>query len=85
MDTQRPGAAAGKGGAPVDVKSTLDPISRSIQKSLGILHQLHCNVSSFTANSQSTLLEHINSLVNESNEMQRAAQDCDIQVPLEAY
>jgi len=78
-----PGASAGNGGVPVDVKSTLDPISRSIQKSLGTLQQLHCNVSSFTANSQLTVLERINSLVNELNEMQRAAQDCDIQVPLE--
>jgi mediator of RNA polymerase II transcription subunit 10 len=83
MDAQNPGASAGNGGAPVDVKPILDPISRSIQKSLGILHQMHCTVSSFTANSQLNLLDRINYLVNEINEMQKAAQDIDIQVPLE--
>lgn len=83
MDAQNPGASAGNGGAPVDVKTTLDPVLRSIQKSLGILHQMHCTVSSFTANSQYTLLERLNFLVNELNEMQKAAQNTDIQVPLE--
>jgi len=83
MDAQNPAAYAGNGGAPVDAKSSLDPVSRSIQKSLGLLHQMHCTVSSFAANSQLTLLERMNSLVNELNEMQKAAQDIDIQVPLE--
>lgn len=83
MDAQNPGASAGNGGAPVDVKTTLDPVLRSIQKSLGILHQMHCTVSSFTANSQYILLERLNFLVNELNEMQKAAQNTDIQVPLE--
>ena len=40
MNVQNPGASAVNGGTPVDVKSSIDPISRSIRKSLGILQQL---------------------------------------------
>uniref|UniRef100_A0A0C9QLS1 Mediator of RNA polymerase II transcription subunit 10 n=1 Tax=Wollemia nobilis TaxID=56998 RepID=A0A0C9QLS1_9CONI len=83
MESQNPGHSTGNGGAPMDVKPSLDPVLKSIQKSLGILHQLHCTVSSFTVNSQLTLLERVNSLVCEFDEMQKAAQNCDIQVPLE--
>ncbi|XP_057858353.2 mediator of RNA polymerase II transcription subunit 10b [Cryptomeria japonica] len=83
MDSQNPGGSAGNGGTPIDLKHTVDPVSKSIQKSLGILHQLHCTVSSFNINSQLNLLERVNSLVGELDQMQKAAQNCDIQVPLE--
>jgi hypothetical protein len=40
-------------------KQSLESISDSIQRSLALLHQIHCSVSAFTLPSQLTLLERL--------------------------
>ncbi|KAG0453207.1 hypothetical protein HPP92_025871 [Vanilla planifolia] len=55
----------------------------SIQKSLGILHQLYLTVSSFNVASQLPLLQRLNALVAELQAMQKLAENCNIQVPME--
>ena len=44
---------------PSTQKQSLENISASIQRSLALLHQIHCSVSSFTLPSQLTLLERL--------------------------
>ncbi|PIA57666.1 hypothetical protein AQUCO_00600419v1 [Aquilegia coerulea] len=64
-------------------KQNLNHVINSIDKTLGLLHQLHLTVSSFNVASQLPLLQRVNSLVTELDTMQRLADNCNIQVPME--
>ncbi|KAJ3692743.1 hypothetical protein LUZ60_011838 [Juncus effusus] len=66
-----------------EAKRNLEQVTDSIQKSLGILHQLHLTVSSFNVSSQHSLLERLNTLVTELDSMQKLSENCKIQVPME--
>ncbi|XP_042513602.1 mediator of RNA polymerase II transcription subunit 10b-like [Macadamia integrifolia] len=66
-----------------DPKQNLNQVINSIQKTLGLLHQLHLTVSSFSVASQLPLLQRLNALVSELDTMQRLAENCNIQVPME--
>ncbi|KAL0800068.1 hypothetical protein Bca101_055243 [Brassica carinata] len=66
-----------------DSKENLNQVINSIQKTLGLLHQLHLTVSSFTPASQLHLLQRLNSLVSELNSMAKLSEKCNIQVPME--
>ncbi|CAG7901845.1 unnamed protein product [Brassica rapa] len=66
-----------------DSKENLNQVINSIQKTLGLLHQLHLTVSSFTPASQPHLLQRLNSLVSELNSMTKLSEKCNIQVPME--
>ncbi|KAL2524884.1 Mediator of RNA polymerase II transcription subunit 10b [Abeliophyllum distichum] len=55
----------------------------SNQKTLGILHQLYLTVSSFNIASQVPLLQRMNNLVLELDSMNRLAEKCNIQMPME--
>ncbi|CAN7127528.1 unnamed protein product [Brassica rapa subsp. narinosa] len=66
-----------------DSKENLNQVINSIQKTLGLLHQLHLTVSSFTPASQLHLLQRLNSLVSELNSMTKLSEKCNIQVPME--
>ncbi|KAF6153707.1 hypothetical protein GIB67_000940 [Kingdonia uniflora] len=66
-----------------DPKQNLNHVINSIQKTLGLLHQLNLTVSSFNVASQLPLLERLNVLVTELDTMQRLAKNCNIQVPME--
>ncbi|XP_062144229.1 mediator of RNA polymerase II transcription subunit 10b-like [Alnus glutinosa] len=99
MDSSQNAAAAGTGGsgngmiisqandtATTDVddpKQNLNQVINSIQKNLGLLHQLYLTVSSFNAASQLPLLQRLNSLVMELDNMVKLAEKCNIQVPME--
>lgn len=61
----------------------LDDISASIQRSLALLHQLHCSVSSFSLPSQLTLLDRLNGVMKELSVMHSAAEDCHFQIPMD--
>ncbi|KAH7435758.1 hypothetical protein KP509_06G078500 [Ceratopteris richardii] len=61
----------------------LDDVSASIQRSLALLHQLHCSVSSFTLSSQLTLLDRLNGVIKELSTMHSAAEDCHFQIPVD--
>ncbi|KAK9716715.1 hypothetical protein RND81_06G252700 [Saponaria officinalis] len=61
----------------------LSEVIKSIEKTLGILHQLYLTVSSFNVASQLPLLHRINSLVAELDSLMSMSQHCDIQLPLE--
>ncbi|ONM23023.1 Mediator complex subunit 10 CG5057-PA [Zea mays] len=86
-------AAAGNGGVqasgaggerPEDAsKQNLAQVTSSIQKTLGLLHQLNLTVSSFNSASQLPLLQRLNALVAELDTMQKLAEGCNIQVPME--
>ncbi|CAH8382287.1 unnamed protein product, partial [Eruca vesicaria subsp. sativa] len=65
-----------------DSKEDLNQVINSIQKTLGLLHQLHLTVSSFTPASQLHLLQRLNSLVTELNIMAKLSEKCNIQVPI---
>ncbi|EMS49589.1 Mediator of RNA polymerase II transcription subunit 10 [Triticum urartu] len=86
-----PAAASGnglQGGAGGDrpedpSKQNLAQVTGSIQKTLGLLHQLNLNVSSFSSASQLPLLQRLNALVAELDTMQKLADGCNIQVPME--
>ncbi|XP_073152842.1 mediator of RNA polymerase II transcription subunit 10b-like isoform X2 [Henckelia pumila] len=67
----------------VDPKQNLTQVINSIQKTLGILHQLYLNVSSFNVASQLALLQRMNNLVLELDNMTRLAKNCNIQVPMD--
>eukprot|EP00249_Psilotum_nudum_P009287 c21834_g1_i1 orf=63-725(+) len=71
-----------RGGNPA-AAGALEEISSSVQRSLALLHQLHCSVSSFTLPSQLVLLERLNGVVKELSFMHSAAQDCHIDVPID--
>nr|XP_019708920.1 mediator of RNA polymerase II transcription subunit 10b isoform X2 [Elaeis guineensis] len=76
------GAAAATDSA--DERSqNLKQVINSVDKTLGLLHQLYLTVSSFSAASQLPLLQRLNALVAELDTMQKLAENCDIQVPME--
>ncbi|KAM3353398.1 hypothetical protein ACQJBY_024513 [Aegilops geniculata] len=79
------GVQGGAGGdRPEDPsKQNLAQVTGSIQKTLGLLHQLNLNVSSFSSASQLPLLQRLNALVAELDTMQKLADGCNIQVPME--
>ncbi|KAL3499152.1 hypothetical protein ACH5RR_038245 [Cinchona calisaya] len=64
-------------------KQNLNQVINSIQKTLGILHQLSLTVSSFNVASQLPLLHRMNNLVLELDNMSKLAENCNIQVPME--
>ncbi|KAK9145756.1 hypothetical protein Sjap_005659 [Stephania japonica] len=64
-------------------KQNLNNVINSIDKTLGLLHQLHLTVSSFNVASQLPLLQRLNGLVSELDTMQKLAGNCNIQVPME--
>ncbi|KAH7513657.1 hypothetical protein FEM48_Zijuj11G0004300 [Ziziphus jujuba var. spinosa] len=66
-----------------DPKQNLNQVINSIQKTLGLLHQLYLTVSSFNAASQLPLLQRLNSLVMELDNMVKLSEKCNIQVPME--
>ncbi|KAK2981924.1 hypothetical protein RJ640_019144 [Escallonia rubra] len=66
-----------------DTKQNLEQVSNSIQKTLGIIHQLYLTVSSFNVASQLPLLQRLNYLVLELDNMTKLSEKCDIQVPME--
>ncbi|KAK3129639.1 hypothetical protein QOZ80_6BG0482650 [Eleusine coracana subsp. coracana] len=77
--------ASGAGGErPEDAsKQNLAQVTNSIQRTLGLLHQLNLTVSSFNSASQLPLLQRLNGLVAELDTMQKLAEGCNIQVPME--
>ncbi|XP_062194157.1 mediator of RNA polymerase II transcription subunit 10b-like [Phragmites australis] len=77
--------ASGPGGErPEDAsRQNLAQVTSSIQKTLGLLHQLNLTVSSFNSASQLPLLQRLNALVGELDTMQKLAEGCNIQVPME--
>ncbi|XVF10312.1 hypothetical protein REPUB_Repub07fG0171900 [Reevesia pubescens] len=66
-----------------DPKQNLNQVINSIQKTIGLLHQLYLTVSSFNAASQLPLLQRLNSLVTELDNMSKLSEKCNIQVPME--
>ncbi|XP_017232308.1 mediator of RNA polymerase II transcription subunit 10b isoform X2 [Daucus carota subsp. sativus] len=66
-----------------DPKQNLDETINSIQKSLGLLHQLYLTVSSFNLASQPHLLQRLNNLVLELDNMSKLSEKCNIDVPME--
>ncbi|XP_010533544.1 PREDICTED: mediator of RNA polymerase II transcription subunit 10b [Tarenaya hassleriana] len=66
-----------------DPKENLNQVINSIQKNLGLLHQLYLTVSSFNPASQLPLLQRLNSLVMELDNMAKLSEKCNIQVPME--
>ncbi|KAL5851101.1 hypothetical protein ACOSQ3_006219 [Xanthoceras sorbifolium] len=66
-----------------DPKQNLNQTINSVQKTLGLLHQLYLTVSSFNSASQLPLLQRLNSLVMELDNMVKLSEKCDIQVPVE--
>ncbi|VVA97831.1 unnamed protein product [Arabis nemorensis] len=68
---------------PSAAKEDLNQVINSIQKTLGLLHQLHLTISSFTPANKHHLLNRINSLVSELDSMAKLSEKCNIQVPME--
>ncbi|XP_052727384.1 mediator of RNA polymerase II transcription subunit 10b isoform X2 [Vigna angularis] len=66
-----------------DSMQKLNQVSNSIQKTLGLIHQLSLTVSTFNAAFQMPLLQRINGLVVELDNMVKLAEKCNIQVPME--
>lgn len=66
-----------------DPKQNLTQVINSIQKTLGIIHQLYLTVSSFNVASQLPLLQRLNTLVLELDNMTKLSEKCNIQVPME--
>ncbi|XP_027191124.1 mediator of RNA polymerase II transcription subunit 10b-like isoform X2 [Cicer arietinum] len=66
-----------------DSMQNLNQVSNSIQKTLGLIHQLYLTVSTFNAAFQMPLLQRINGLVAELDNMVKLAEKCNIQVPME--
>lgn len=66
-----------------DPKQNLNQVINSIQKTLGLIHQLSLTVSFFNISSQLPLLQRLNSLVMELDKMMKLAEKCNIQVPME--
>ncbi|CAL0306431.1 unnamed protein product [Lupinus luteus] len=75
-------SAASAAGAD-DSMQKLNQVSNSIQKTLGLIHQLYLTVSTFNAAFQMPLLQRINGLVVELDNMVKLAEKCNIQVPME--
>ncbi|BFG32085.1 mediator of RNA polymerase II transcription subunit 10b isoform X2 [Prunus yedoensis var. nudiflora] len=68
-----------------DPKQNLNEVNNSIQKILGLIHQLYLTVSSFNAASQLPLLQRLNALVIELDNMAKLSEKCNIQVPMEVF
>ncbi|XP_008788119.1 mediator of RNA polymerase II transcription subunit 10b-like [Phoenix dactylifera] len=66
-----------------DSSQNLKQVIHSVDKTLGLLHQLYLTVSSFSVVSQLPLLQRLNALVADLDTMQKLAENCDIQVPME--
>ncbi|XP_078444698.1 mediator of RNA polymerase II transcription subunit 10b-like [Wolffia australiana] len=66
-----------------DSKQNLNQITNSIQKTIGLLHELHLTVTSFNAASQLPLLQRLNALVAECGTMRTLAGNCNFQIPME--
>ncbi|CAI9764095.1 unnamed protein product [Fraxinus pennsylvanica] len=66
-----------------DSKQNLTLVTNSIEKTLGILHQLDLTVSSNNVASKLPLLRAMNNLVLELDNMKKLADNCNIQVPME--
>ncbi|GAB4861110.1 Mediator of RNA polymerase II transcription subunit 10b [Ancistrocladus abbreviatus] len=66
-----------------DPKQNLNDVINSIEKTLGLLHQLYLTVSSFNLASQLPLLQRLNSLVSELDNMMKLSEKCNIHVPME--
>ncbi|KAG6482532.1 mediator of RNA polymerase II transcription subunit 10b-like [Zingiber officinale] len=66
-----------------EAKQNLNQVINSIDKTLGLLYQLYITVSSFSVASQLPLLQRLNALVAEFDAMQKMADKCNIQIPLE--
>ncbi|KAJ7955549.1 Mediator of RNA polymerase II transcription subunit 10 [Quillaja saponaria] len=64
-------------------EQNLNQVNNSIQKTLGLLHQLYLTVSSFNTASQLPLLQRLNTLVMELDNMVKLSEKCNIQVPME--
>nr|AFK33660.1 unknown [Medicago truncatula] len=75
-------AAASASGADDSIQN-LSQISNSIEKTLGLIHQLSLTVSTFNSALQMPLLQRINGLVVELDNMVKLAEKCNIQVPME--
>nr|CAN83497.1 hypothetical protein VITISV_026967 [Vitis vinifera] len=75
--------AATAGAGSEDPKQNLNQVINSIQKTLGLLHQLYLTVSSFNVASQLPLLQRLNALVSELDNMTKLSEKCNIQVPME--
>ncbi|KAH0642348.1 hypothetical protein KY290_033938 [Solanum tuberosum] len=77
-------AAASIAGSPAEEsKHNLNQVINSIDKTLGILHQLNLTVSSYNVSSQLPLLQRMNNLVLELDNMAKLGEKCNIQVPME--
>lgn len=77
-------AAASTAGSPAEEsKQNLNQVINSIDKTLGILHQLYLTVSSYNVSSQLPLLQRMNNLVLEVDNMAKLGEKCNIQVPME--
>ncbi|KAL3330267.1 hypothetical protein AABB24_034222 [Solanum stoloniferum] len=77
-------AAASIAGSPAEEsKQNLNQVINSIDKTLGILHQLNLTVSSYNVSSQLPLLQRMNNLVLELDNMAKLGEKCNIQVPME--
>ncbi|XP_019157208.1 PREDICTED: mediator of RNA polymerase II transcription subunit 10b-like [Ipomoea nil] len=77
--SQNSSASATTGSSPADdSKQNLNQVINSIQKTLGMLHQLY-----LTVDSQLPFLQRMNALVSELDNMAKLAEKCDIQVPME--
>ncbi|XP_009608619.1 mediator of RNA polymerase II transcription subunit 10b-like isoform X2 [Nicotiana tomentosiformis] len=77
-------AAASTAGSPAEEsKQNLNQVINSIDKTLGILHQLYLTVSSYNVSSQLPLLQRLNNLVLELDNMAKLGEKCNIQVPME--
>ncbi|KAI4306331.1 hypothetical protein L6164_029618 [Bauhinia variegata] len=66
-----------------DSMQKLNQVINSIQKTLGLIHQLYLTVSSFNPAFQMVLLQRINSLAMELDNMVKLSEKCNIQVPME--
>ncbi|KAF3648831.1 Mediator of RNA polymerase II transcription subunit 10a [Capsicum annuum] len=77
-------SAANATGSPAEEsKQNLNQVINSIDKTLGILHQLYLTVSAYNVSSQFPLLQRMNNLVVELDNMARLGEKCNIQVPME--
>ncbi|KAL6188983.1 hypothetical protein ACLB2K_040373 [Fragaria x ananassa] len=68
-----------------DPKQDLNKVINSIQKTLGLIHQLYLTVSSFNAGSQLPLLQSLNALITELDNMAKLSDKCNIQIPMEVF
>nr|XP_029120580.1 mediator of RNA polymerase II transcription subunit 10b isoform X2 [Elaeis guineensis] len=79
--------SGGNGAAAADSadnrSKNLQQVINSVDMTLGLLHQLYLTVSSFSVASQLPLIQRLNALVAELDTMQKLAENCDIQVPME--